>query len=152
VNRLRSLAAASSLLLAAAAGCGERGTPPGGPPPEGLPAADSGAAPATLGRDGLDEAAARAPTRRARPLTSADVESFLATVADWRAARSQGPRAPGEALARHGYDATSWVELVGRLTALAALLEESGRAIPADLAADAEVLRPHLARVAAALR
>jgi hypothetical protein len=151
VNRLRSLAAASFVLLAGVAGCGDGGARTE-PPPGESHAAGPVAPPAPEGRDGLDEAVARAPTRRARPLTSADVESFLATVADWRAARSQGPRAPGEALARHGHDATSWVELVGRLTALAALLEEPGRAVPADLAADAEVLRPHLARVAAALK
>jgi hypothetical protein len=95
----------------------------------------------------LRAAAAKAEAMARRPVTAADVESWLALAPDWRAAAND-PARQEALLLQHQLTLQEWRVLDGRIATLVLALE---RGTPHEkLAADMETARPFLERLQAA--
>lgn len=99
----------------------------------------------------LEEDAKKAKAFAERPLTAADVETYLAVTPEMRSAATiQGGAAA--LLARHGLTGMEWGVLSGRISALRMALRVPDARLDAKTAADVETLRPFAERLEAASR
>ncbi len=97
----------------------------------------------------LEEDGRKAKAFAERPLTSADVETYLALAPRMReAAQLQG--AAAAVLAEKGLSGMEWGVLSGRIQALRMALRVPGAKLDPKTAADVEVLRPFADRLDAA--
>lgn len=95
----------------------------------------------------LEEDAKKAQAFAERPLTAADVETYLALAPQMRtAAGTQG--AAAALLAERGLTGMEWGILTGRIMALRMALRAPAAKLDAKTAADVETLRPFADRLA----
>ena len=95
------------------------------------------------------EDARKAKALGERPLTAADVETYIA-LAPQMGTAAKDPAAWRETLASHGLSQPEWGVLMGRMMQMRMLMRMPSDKVDAKLKADVETVRPHQARIDAA--
>jgi hypothetical protein len=103
----------------------------------------------SMGGGDLEEMGRKASALGARPLTSADVETYIALVPKVRGKQGK-PQEMSAVLGEHGLSTPEWLVLSGRMTAVLWAVKLPKDKVDATIAADVETVRPYADRIEAA--
>jgi hypothetical protein len=139
---MRALLGTMLLLLLTA--CGDDSPPAG---PQGKVTING----TTIDLGSMAADAERARVLSERALTKEDVERYLASLPDWQKV-GKNPEEWRNVIERHGLGTSEWLMLHGRITAAFSALKMPDAPVPTHHPGDADVVRPFLDRIDAALK